>query len=264
MGAIKNILRNKNFVTIVGVIVILGLLYWGYATQVDKAVNPIDVPVAAVTIQPRTEITSSMISTVEMPSIAVVENVYTSANAIIGKYTAVNTVIPQGSMFYHQTVIDKKELPDSSVIEVGEGKIPYLFSVNSESSFLNSIYPGSKIDLYMKANDETGKVMIGKLLADLEVIAVKDSSGKDVFENTEENRQSAYFVFGLEEDIHILIRKAKYLSSHGVELIPVPHGGQIQSEGETIVSTEYLRDFINANTIMLEGQNDITEDEVEE
>ena len=62
MGAIKNILRNKNFVTIVGVIVILGLLYWGYATQVKKAVNPIDVPVARFTIQPRTEIIGEMIT----------------------------------------------------------------------------------------------------------------------------------------------------------------------------------------------------------
>ena len=95
----------------------------------------------------------------------------------------------------------------------------------------------------------------------MEVIAVKASSGRDVFENTEEQRQSAYFVFGLEEDIHILIRKAKYLSSRGVELIPVPHGGQIESEGETIVSTEYLRDYINANTIVLEGQNDETVEE---
>ena len=263
MGAIKNILRNKNFVTIAGVIVILGLLYWGYSSQVKKAIAPIDVPVAAVTIQPRTEITAAMIETISIPSIAVVENVYRSASEIIGKYTAVNTVIPQGSMFYDQTVIDKSQLPDSSVVKVGEGKIPYLFSVNSESSFLNSIYPGSKIDLYMKANDETGKVMIGKLLADLEVIAVKDSLGRDVFENTEEYRQSAYFVFGLEEDIHILIRKAKYLSSRGVELIPVPHGGQIESEGETIVSMEYLRDYINANTIVLEGQNDANIDEEE-
>lgn len=264
MNAIKKIIRDKNFVTIVGVLFILGALYWLYVHEIEKAVDPVLVPVANVTIQPRTEIIGEMISTVEMPSIAVVENVYMSAEAIIGKYTAVNTVIPAGSMFYHQAVIDKSALPDSSFIEVGEGKIPYLFPVDSESSFMNSIYPGNKIDIYMKANDETGKVMIGKLLADLEVVAVKDSSGQDVFENTEENRQSAYFVFGLDEDIHILIRKARYLSSHGVELIPVPHGGAVATEGETRVSTEYLRDFINANTIMLEGQNDTTEDEVEE
>ena len=96
--------------------------------------------------------------------------------------------------------------------------------------------------------------MIGKLIADLEVVAVKDYSGKDVFENTEEDRQAAYFIFGLDEEIHILLRKATYLSA--VELIPVPHGGTVTSEGETRVSTEYLRNYINANTIMLEGQEE--------
>ena len=261
MGAIKRILKDKNFVTIVGVIVILGLLYWGYSSQVKTAVNPIQVPVAAVTIQPRTEINANMISTIEMPSIAVIENVYRSVEAIVGKYTAVNTVIPTGSMFYYEALVDKQQLPDSSFIEIEQGKIPYLFPVDLESSFINSIYPGNKIDLYMKAVDNSGKVMVGKLIADLEVLAVKDASGRDVFENTEEERQSAYFIFGLEEDIHILLRKASYLYSYGVELIPVPHGGTVVSEGETRVSMEYLRDFINANTIVLEGQDGTTVDE---
>ena len=106
----------------------------------------------------------------------------------------------------------------------------------------------------MKAEDKSGKIMVGKLIADLEVIAVKDSNVRDVFENTEEERQASYFVFGLDEEIHILMRKATYLS--GVELIPVPHGGQVASDGETRVSTEYLRNYINANTVMLEGQEE--------
>lgn len=252
--SIKRFFRNKNTVTILGVLVILVLLYWGYSSTINKAVEPVTVPVAASTIQPRTEITSEMITTIEVPSVVVNSNVYRSATALIGKYTAINSVIPKGSMFYFETVIDKKDLPDSSFIDVGADKIPYLFSVNLESSFVNSIYPGNKIDIYMKAEDESGKVMIGKLIADLTVVAVKDASGKDVFENTEENRHAAYFVFGLDEEIHILLRKATYLS--GVELIPVPHGGSVVSSGETRVSTEYLRNYINANTIMLEGQEE--------
>lgn len=256
MVSAKRFFKNKNTVTIIGVLVILGLLYWGYSSQVNKAVAPVSVPVAATTIQPRTEITEAMISTIEVPTIALTENVFRNANAIIGKYSNINTVIPAGSMFYTQTLIDKQDLPDSSFVEVGEGKVPYLFSVDQESSFMNSIYPGNKIDIYMKANDSSGKVMIGKLIADLEVIAVKDSSGRNVFENTEEDRQAAYFVFGLDEEIHILLRKATYLS--GVELIPVPHGGTVSDKGETRVSTEYLKSYINANTVMLEGQEGTT------
>ena len=252
--SIRRFFKNKNTVTILGVIVILGLLYWGYSSQVNGAVAPISVPVAAQTIQPRTEITEAMVTTIEVPSISITDNVYRTTNAVVGKYSAVNAVIPAGSMFYTESVVDKRELPDNAFVEVGDDEIPYLFPVDLESSFVNSIYPGNKIDIYMKAEDTSGKIMVGKLIADLEVVAVKDASGKNVFENTEEDRQAAYFIFGLDEEIHILLRKASYLSNYGVELIPVPHGGTAVSEDETRVSTEYLKNFINANTIVLEGQ----------
>lgn len=259
MVSLKRFFKNKNTVTILGVIAILGLLYWGYSSKVNGAVAPVSVPVAATTIQPRTEITSQMISTIEVPTIAISENVYRVANSIVGKYSAVNTVIPAGSMFYYEALIEKQDLPDNAFVEVGDGKTPYLFPVDLESSFVNSIYPGNKIDIYMKAEDASGKIMVGKLIADLEVVAVKDSMGKNVFENTEEERQAAYFIFGLDEEVHILLRKASYLESFGVELIPVPHGGTAASDGETRVSTEYLKNFINANTIVLEGQEGTTD-----
>ncbi|MEG0022047.1 MAG: hypothetical protein RSB77_01555 [Bacilli bacterium] len=260
MNGIKNTLKrfvsNKNTVTILGVIAVLVLLYWGYSSQVSNAVKPVTVPVAARTIQPRTQITADMISTIEISQIAVVENVYKDSNQIIGMYSNVNTVIPIGSMFYSEALIEKDNLPDSAFFEIAEDEIPYLFSVNMETTFGNSIFPGSKIDIYMKAVDEDNKIMVGRLLKDVKVLAVKDGAGDDVFENTEEKRQPSYLVFGLPDDIHILLRKAKYLTTGSVELFPVPHGGTVPSEGEIRVSTEYLKDFINSKTIILEGQEE--------
>ena len=93
--------------------------------------------------------------------------------------------------------------------------------------------------------------MVGKLLENVEVLAVKDSSGRHVFENTEEDRTPAYLIFGVSEEIHLLLRKAEYLYSYAVELFPVPHGGSVPTEGDTRVSTQYLKDFINANTVSL-------------
>lgn len=260
VNSLKRFFQNKNTVTIIGVLLVLVLLYWGYSSQVKKAVTPTSVPVAAVTIQPRTLITSSMITTVDVASIAVAKNVYTNANAIIGRYSNVNTIIPQGSMFYQQAVISQNELPDSAFFNIGEDEIPYLYSVNLETTFGNSIYPGSKIDIYMRALDEDGKLMVGKLLSDVKVVAVKDSAGKDVFENTDEARESAYLVFGLTDEIHILLRKAQYLTTNSVDLFPVPHGGTVASEGEMRVSTEYLKEFINSKTVILEGQAGSTKD----
>ena len=55
---LKRFITNKNTVTVIAVIVILGLLYWGYTSQINASVSPVSVPVAKQTIQPRTEITS--------------------------------------------------------------------------------------------------------------------------------------------------------------------------------------------------------------
>ena len=263
VNKLKKFFKNKNTVTILGVIIVLALLYWGYSTQVTTSVTPTQVPVAADTIQPRTQITASMITTIDVPNIAVMENVYINSSLIIGMYTNVNTIVPEGSMFYKEALINKSELPDSAFFEIAEDEIPYMFKVSLESTFGNSIYPGSKIDIYMKAADEDRKVMFGKLLSDVTVVAVKTSQGEDVFEDSSENRTPAYLIFGLKENIHILLRKAGYLA--GVDLIPVPHGGTLPSEGELKVSTEYLEQYINSKTVRLPGQEGVvTDEEIEE
>lgn len=263
VNKLKKFFKNKNTVTILGVIIVLALLYWGYSTQVTTSVTPTQVPVAADTIQPRTQITASMITTIDVPNIAVMENVYINSSLIIGMYTNVNTIVPEGSMFYKEALINKSELPDSAFFEIAEDEIPYMFKVSLESTFGNSIYPGSKIDIYMKATDEDHKVMFGKLLSDVTVVAVKTSQGDDVFEDSSENRAPAYLIFGLKENIHILLRKAGYLA--GVDLIPVPHGGTLPSEGELKVSTEYLEQYINSKTVRLPGQEGVvTDEEIEE
>lgn len=249
--ALKKFIANKNTVTIIVVIIILGLLYFGYTSQINASVNPVSVPVAKVTIQPRTEITAEMIERIQVPKITVKSNVLLNNTQIIGKYTAINSVIPQGSMFFKQVIVEKADLPDSVFSDVKDGEIPYQFSVNMESTFGNSIFPGNKIDIYMKAVDDNNQIMVGRLLENVEVLAVKDSNGKNVFENTSESRTPAYLIFGLPERIHILLRKASYLKSKGVEVFPVPHGGTVPVEGAMQVDIEELQNYIESRTVNL-------------
>lgn len=246
----KRFFKNKNTVTIIGVVAILVLLYIGYSTQINRAVAPVSVPVASQTIQPRTEITNDMINMVDMPGISVTDNVITSSGALIGKYSNVNSVIPEGSMFYKETIITKDELPDAAFTKVKTGEVVYSFPVDMENTYGNSIFPGNKVDIYMKVGDGGDeKIMIGKLIDNIEVLAVKDSSGKAVFENTSEERTPSMMLFGLKEDIWLLLSKASYLYSQGVELFPVPHTGTVDTDGATQVSTQQLVDYINAHAV---------------
>ena len=251
LASAQRIMRNKNFVTIAGIIIVLILLYWGYSTQINNAVQPISVPVATSTIQPRTEITSNMVEMVQMPKIvADKQNVIKSRDYVVGKYSNINTVIPAHSMFYTDSVIDKEKLPDAAFVKVKKGEIVYNFRVNIESTFGNAIMPGNKIDIYMKTgNGSKEKIMIGKLVENIEVLAVKDSSGRDVFENTSETRTPSMMIFGLPTKVYYILKKAAYLNSLGVELYPIPHGGTIDTSGATEVSTQQLVDYIEAHAI---------------
>ena len=149
----KKFFKNKNVVTIIGVVVILILLYIGYSTQINNAVEPVQVPVATQTIQPRTEITDDMVQLVDMPNISLSDNVIRSKAQIVGQYSNVNSVIPEGSMFYTDTVISEDELPDAAFAKVKSGEVVYNFPVDMESTYGNSIFLGNKIDIYMNVGD---------------------------------------------------------------------------------------------------------------
>ena len=51
------------------------------------------------------------------------------------------------------------------------------------------------------------------------------------------------------------------MSNFSVELFPVPHGTNVSTEaGETYVSSQTLKDFINANTVPNDDITDNTTD----
>lgn len=264
--SVKRFFTNKNTVTILGVILVIGIIYFGYNAQIKKATSPVRIPVAKQTIQPRTLITDDMIKYISVPSVALTDNVIRNVNSIKGKYSAINTVIPEGSMFYSGVVVDADDMPDALFDDIKEDEIPYNFPVNMASTYGNAIVPGNYIDIYMKAVDDNGEIMVGRLLENVKVLAVKDSSGNHVFEDLSTNRTPAYLYFGINDEMHILLRKASYLSGRSVVLFPVPHGTKVENEElVTEVSTQYLRDFINAHSVVIDEtpidqENDLNED----
>ncbi len=265
MVSLQKFLKNKNTVTIIGVVAIILILFFGYRYQIKKQVDPINgIPVAASTIQPRTKITEDMVETISVAPIVLQKgSIIRNKAAVVGKFSNYNTVIPKGSMFYNDTVVNESELPDSALVNVADGEVPYNFPVTLDSTYGNSIMPNSYIDIYMKATRADGKLMVGKLLENVKVLAVKDSSGRHVFENSDEARTPAYLIFGVKPDIHILLRKASYMGSFSTVLFPVPHGVSLDEEeqvGATTVTSQTLKDFINANTVA----NDEIEDKVVE
>ena len=251
MSGIVNFFKNKIVVTIIGVILIVGILYFGYTTAINKSTEPITMWVASQTIQPRTLITDDMIRQVSVPGSYVGSNIIRSKDKIVGRYSNYNTLIPEGSMFYDTTVINKEDLPDAAFVNIPAGQVAYNFPVTMESTYGNSIYPGNKIDIYMKINNENGDVMVGRLFKNITVAAVKDSSGANVFEVSDNSRTPSFIIFGLTCEYYNLLKKASYLDAYSVELYPVPSGTNTSNtELETTVTSTKLEKFVLSHTVV--------------
>ena len=257
-NSMKKFVSNKNTVTILGVILCVVILYFGYNYRINQKVALTKVPYANQTIQPRTEITSAMISYMSVPASFLVGSYYSSSEDIVGKFSNYNTMIAEGSLFYKDLVIDSSVLPDSAFLDIEEGNTLINYRVDMDSTYANSMMPNDYIKIYFKARNDEGKIMFGKFLDKIKILDVKDSSGRHVFENTAEARTPAYMLFALPEEMHLLFRKALYLeSSYGVELILVPNTQELTEEDAVIVSSQDIQDFINAKTQMV-SKDEIT------
>lgn len=247
LTTIKRFLGNKNTVTIIGVILGILVLYIGYNYRVKQATTPVTVPYAKEEISSRTLITSDMIGYMEVSSSVVNSstNMITNANDLINNYVAFGTTIPANSLFYQSQILTSDEMPDSAFADIPDGYTIFSLSVNLHTTYGNSIYPGNYIDLFFKGIDDTGKIMFGKLIESIEVLAVKDSSGNHVFETTVESRTPAELLFAVPDEMYDLLMKAGYISGSSIEIIPVPRNSSYSiNPGETVVSSEVIRDFI--------------------
>lgn len=262
----KKFLQNKNTVTVLGVVLAIFVLYFAYTMRIKRSINPINVPCAAEQISAGVQIKENMIVIKQIPPSMLDGEVITNMGDIVDKYSAADVVIPKGSLFYKRAVVEKEQLPANIILQYPKGYVLYNLSVNTETTYGNSVYPGNYIDIYLKAvnkideNDtkalskDADKIMLGKLLSNIEVLAVKDSSGKAVFQNIDEGRVPAMVVFALPEEYYILLKKAEFMRTYDTSLILVPTNESMKDEpGELEISSEQLKEWINQHTVWTEN-----------
>ena len=257
----KKFLQNKNTVTVLGVVLAIIVLYVAYTMRIKSAISPVTVPYAAKQIPAGTQITESMISTRQVPPSMLQGDVITNKGEIIDKYSAADTVIPEGSLFYKRSVVEKEQLPANIILEYPKGYVLYNLNVNSESTYGNSVYPGNYIDIWLKAvnkvsdaeiaqgNRDADKIMYGKLISNVQVLAVKDASGQPVFQNIDEARTPAMIVFALPEEYYTLLKKASYMRTYDTVIELVPTNESLKDEpADLAISSNDLKEWITRNT----------------
>ena len=262
-NALKRFLTNKNTVTILGVLIGALVLIFGYNYRVNSQISQVTILVAKQDIQPRTQITESMVETVSiaralydkmMDSYGQGVSVLTSVSDLRGfengAFSNINALIPKGTALIRNTnVVDESKIPSSVLKKVNKGEVPYAYRINQEDTYGNAIMPDTYVDVYMKYSNSEGKVVFGKFLTNVKVLAALDSNYQDVFENTSENRTTSMLFLSVTEEYHLLLRKASYLS---IDLVTVPVTESVideDYEGTLRVTSSELRKYIEDNTV---------------
>ena len=200
-------------------------------------------------------ITEDDVGTIEVPPAMLVGDAIRDSQSVIGKYTMADTIIPEGSLFYSRAVCEEEQLPASIILKYPKGYVLYYMAVNMETTYSNSIYPNNYIDVYLKADiktkeGESTSVIFGKLLENVKVLAVRDSNGKNVFSNVDENTTPSQLIFAVPQEYYLLLKKAEFLGEYDTQLLPVPTAESLKSEpGSLTLSSTDLQAFINNNTV---------------
>ena len=255
-SSFKKMLKSKGFVTGMCALLAVMVLVVGYNMRVKSATKPVTVPIARTRLTARHMITEEDIAYVNVPSSAIASSYYANKNDIIGRYVNYDTTIPEGSMFYNGSIVDREELPDESLFGVSEGETLYYLTVNMLTSYTNSILPNRYIDIYISTK-MNGKALVGKLLENVKVLQVKTSDGKNVFDDSQQSKTPYVILFALPEEQHLLLRKINAINNYSItgagsgfsriDIIPVPTTAYANNETKKVtptIASEFLQEHI--------------------
>ena len=239
---IKRFISNKNTVTILAILADVIVLWYFYNYRVDQAITTISIPYAIDGIDSGHKIETDNIEYKQITKTTTKDSdIITNLSQIEGKYICVGTSIPKNGFFYESQICDKQELPNTVFDDIPDGYTIYTLSVNNQMTYANSIMPGNYIDLYMETTDDDNKILYGALIKSIEVLAVRDSSGKNVFWDSSAG-DSAFLLFAVPDEYYDLLKLAEEIN---IDIWPVPRSASYSANpGETEISSQTLYNYI--------------------
>ncbi len=246
----RNFFKNKSLVTLVAGLVCVAIVVYFYHYRVNKIIDTINVPVAIERLDARHEIKKEDIKMIKVARSLLSSNVITNRQNIEGKFVDYNTYIPKNGLFYSSAVVEWSSMPDSTWSDISDGKTIVFLTIEEGSSYGNSIYPGDRIDLYIKTS-AGNKLVYGQFLKSIKVLAVKDTNGRHIFEKQPSSSRPAQLIFEVDDDMFLLLKSAIYLNNK-FEIIPVPRNSKYTlDDNATEVTSEWFVNEITKLSTML-------------
>ena len=145
---------------------------------------------------------------------------------------------------------EDKEIFLNVLNDIQDGYTAFSLSVDSASTYGNSIHKNDYIDLWFKGEDDTNKIIYANLVESIRVLDVRDSTGVSL-ENSETGTPSE-LLFAVPDELYSLLVKAESVG----ELEAVPRNRSYTANpGETRVASEYVRNFILSKSATIPDEN---------
>lgn len=248
---LKRLLGNKNTVTIVGVILGVVVIYIGYTTRVQQAIEPQQVPFAKQELIGNQMITKDDIGMMEVSKRLVerTPELVTSQGQVVGKYVSFDCKIPEGALFYKSQLSQTQQKSNYITEDIEDGYTIFSLSVDMHTTYANSIMPDDYIDLFLYTKSEEGKIIVAEFIKSIKVKDVRDTKGKGVFTSMSEEKSPSELIFAVPNEIFRLLYTASELDD--VEIFPVPRNKEYTETSETranLVAKDKLIDLINSRS----------------
>lgn len=240
INGIRKIFLNRNTATILAVFAGVIILWFFYNMMVENAISPQKVPIATRDITATEIITAEDYEYVEVNSDFLKNaSVIVNSNQLVGYYIANGTSVVKGAMFYKSQVVEKEDLVERDSENIPDGYSLYWLKVDNTTTYANSIYPGDKIDLWLKATDN-GQIIYDEFIHSIDVLQVKDSKGQNVFDSTVP-KTPAWLSFAVKDDMLKYFKAIE--NTTGMQLYPVPRNKLYTIEGQEV---DYSNDLLKA------------------
>lgn len=246
---------NPNTLTFIFAIIAIIVLYKVYSYMVDNAIQPTKLYYANTTLYEDTQITSDVLSQIEISGSFLSSQGGTLAqsyNQIYNKYVAKGYRIPENSFFYNAALTSEDADDTNAFTGIKDNYTIFRLKVDFHSTLGCSIMDGDYIDIFLKtqvkdeATDEN-LLVYNMLVKSIQVLLVVNKDGENVFTTTPEGEElkPEYIYFAVPVETFKLLEIAQRGEQYSIVLDPVPRDSSYsENPEEPNIANEALKDLI--------------------
>ena len=253
LNAIKNIISNKNTLTILGVLAGVVAIYFVYDNRVKSATSLVQAYYVKSPVTSNTQLTKEMLGKVQVNAnvTKIYKGLVTNESQIKDKnneyfYVNYDHSLSAGQLLSTEDLVaPDKKLPNKTY-KLDQNLKQFDISVDLNLTQGNSIAPGNSIDLWVLGKSEDKSIIFTRFVENLEVIDVVDSKWITTAGN--ESGVPKWLITAVDEETWLLLKKSERLNNYEFKLVPVVRAKAYDPEVPTTVVSDHIKGIIESNT----------------